>query len=226
MQSEKSRLNWLRAAVLGANDGIVSIAGLVVGVAGATQDVQAIAMAGIAGLLAGALSMAAGEYVSVSTQRDAERSYIRKERRMLKNDPEGALQELIGHYQERGLSKALATKVAKERTAHNALAAHLEIEFGLDEDDLTNPWHAAFASAISFTVGGLIPLAAILLPPVNLRVPVAFVSVMVALLIAGYISAKLSKANIGRAVRRVVVGGAFAMLVTYVIGHLFGVAVG
>lgn len=177
MQTEKSKLNWLRAAVLGANDGIVSIAGLVVGVAGATRDEHTIMITGIAGLVAGALSMAAGEYVSVSTQRDAERAYIRKERHDLKHDPDGELQELAEHYLSKGLSKPVAEKVAKELTAHDALAAHLESEFGLNEEDLTNPWHAAIASAISFTIGGLIPLVAILLPPTGARVPVTFVSV-------------------------------------------------
>lgn len=226
MQSEKSKLNWLRAAVLGANDGIVSIAGLVVGVAGATGDRHTIMITGIAGLVAGALSMAAGEYVSVSTQRDAERAYIRKEKHQLKSDPNGALKELEEHYVGKGLSAPVAAKVAKELTAHDALAAHLEVQFGLDEEDLTNPWHAAFASAISFTVGGLVPTIAILLPPESARVPVTFASVILALLLAGYTSAKLSDANIARAMRRVVVGGAFAMAVTYLIGHLFGVAVG
>lgn len=226
MQSEKSKLNWLRAAVLGGNDGIVSIAGLLVGVAGATTDEHTIMITGVAGLIAGALSMAAGEYVSVSTQRDAERAYIRKERHDLKTDPEGELQELTDHYIGKGLSKGVAAKVAKELTAHDALAAHLETEFGLDEEDLTNPWHAGFASAISFTVGGLVPTIAILLPPVNLRVPVTFVSVGLALMLAGYVSAKLSDASVPRAMRRVVLGGVFAMAVTYAIGHLFGVAIG
>lgn len=226
MKSEKAKLNWLRAAVLGANDGIVSIAGLVVGVAGATNDTQAIATAGIAGLVAGALSMAAGEYVSVSTQRDAEKAYIRREKRQIKNDPEGALQELVDHYLSKGLSKPVAVKVAQELTAKDALAAHLDTEFGLDQEDLTNPWHAAWASALSFTTGGLIPIVAILLPPVTWRVPLAFASVVAALLLAGYISARLGEANIRRAMSRVVVGGVFAMAVTYIIGHLFGVAVG
>lgn len=225
MQTEKSKLNWLRAAVLGANDGIVSIAGLVVGVAGATNDLQTITTAAIAGLVAGALSMAAGEYVSVSTQRDAERAYIRKEKHELKTDPEGELQELTDYYIGKGLSKAVAAKVAKELTAHDPLAAHLEAEFGLDEEDLTNPWHAALASAISFTVGGLVPTIAILLPPVSWRVPVTFVSVLFALLIAGYVSARLSNADTGHAMRRVAVGGLFAMTVTYAIGHIFGVTV-
>lgn len=224
--TERSKLNWLRAAMLGANDGIVSIAALVVGVAGATQDEKIILVTGVAGLVAGALSMAAGEYISVSTQRDAERSYIRREKRLLKNDPDGALQQLADHYEGKGISKSISMKVAKELTAHDALGAHLEVEFGLDEDDLTNPWHAALASAVSFSAGGLIPLIAILLPPVNIRVAITYVSVIIALALAGYVSAKLSDASVARAIRRVVIGGTFAMTVTYLIGHLFGVNIG
>lgn len=223
-QSHKAQLNWLRAGVLGGNDGIVSIAGLVVGVAGATRDLGVIATAGVAGIVAGALSMAAGEYISVSTQRDAERAYIKKEKTLLKKDPEGALSELTNAYIDRGLSKKTATIVAKELSKKNALAAHLEVEFGLEEDDLTNPWHAGIASAVSFTLGGLIPMAAILLPPESLRIPMAFAAVLPALAITGYVSAKLSNANIKHAIYRVVVGGTVAMLVTYGIGHLFGIS--
>lgn len=226
VQSEKSKFNWLRAGVLGANDGIVSIAALVIGVAGATRDVQAIATAGIAGLVAGALSMAAGEYVSVSAQRDAERAYIRKVRQRLGSDPEGELRELTDHYIDKGLSKKVAAQVAKELSERDALAAHLEAHFGLDEQDLINPWHAALASFVAFTIGGVVPLIAILMPPVGARVPVAFVSVILALLLVGYISAKLNDADTKRAMRRVVLGGAFAMAVTYVIGHAFGVVLG
>ena len=160
--TSKAKLNWLRAAVLGANDGIVSIAGLVVGVAGATNETSTIATAGVAGLVAGALSMAVGEYVSVSTQRDAERAYIAKEKQELADNPKEELQELADAYKDRGLSDKTALIVAKELTKKDALRAHLETEFGLDEEDLTNPWHAGIASAISFTFGGLIPVIAIL----------------------------------------------------------------
>jgi len=222
--SEKSKLNWLRAAVLGANDGIVSIAALVVGVAGATNDIKAISTAGVAGLLAGALSMAAGEYVSVSTQRDAERVYINKEKRELKEDPEGELEELTRYYQEKGLKRNTAKKVALELTEHDVVAAHLEAEFGLSENDLTNPWHAAIASAISFVSGGLIPIVAIIIPPANTRIVITFISVVVALVLSGYLSAKLSEANKVRAIRRVVIGGTFAMIITYGIGLIFGVS--
>jgi VIT1/CCC1 family predicted Fe2+/Mn2+ transporter len=223
-QSHRAKLNWLRAGVLGANDGIVSIAGLVVGVAGATTSNAIIATAGIAGLVAGALSMAVGEYISVSTQRDAEEAYIAKEKKDLKKDPEGALTELAEAYVARGLSVKTAEVVAKELSKKDALAAHLEVQFGLEEDDLTNPWHAAIASAVSFTLGGLIPIAAVLLPPHNLRVQVAFAAVVPALALTGYVSAKLSKANPQRAIVRVVLGGAVAMIVTYAIGTIFHIS--
>lgn len=223
--TSKSKLNWLRAAVLGANDGIVSIAGLVVGVAGATTDTNIIATAGIAGLVAGALSMAAGEYISVSTQRDAERAYIEKEKAELAKNPKEELKELASAYEAKGLSAKTAHIVATELTKKDVLRAHLEVEFGLDEDDLTNPWHAAFASAISFTLGGLIPLTAILATPSSVRVGITFVSVVVALAITGYVSAKMSGAPTTRATIRVIIGGAAAMLVTYGIGIIFGVSV-
>src|SRR5688572_17500148 len=139
-----NRLNWLRAGVLGANDGIVSTAGIVMGVAGATDDTGTIAIAGIAGLVAGALSMAAGEYVSVSTQRDSEEALLAKERRELADDPDDELAELAGLYVEKGLSERLALEVAQELTDHDALRAHAETELGIDPDDLTNPWQAAW----------------------------------------------------------------------------------
>lgn len=223
--TSKAKLNWLRAAVLGANDGIVSIAGLVVGVAGATSDRTAIATAGIAGLVAGALSMAAGEYISVSTQRDAERAYIDKEKVELKENPTEELQELAEAYIQKGLSSATAHKVAKELSEKDALKAHLEVEFGLDEEDLTNPWHAAYASAIAFTLGGLIPVLAILLTPAEAKVVITFVTVILALAITGYTSAKIGGAPTRPATLRVIIGGALAMIITYGIGVLFGVSV-
>ena len=224
-ETAKSKLNWLRAAVLGANDGIVSIAGLVVGVAGATTDFHTIAMAGIAGLIAGALSMAAGEYISVSTQRDTERAFIEKEKIALQDNPDEELRELAQTYEAKGLSAATAQKVAKELTTNDVLRAHLEAEFGLDEDDLTNPWHAAYASAISFTIGGLVPISAILLTPESIRVLVTFAAVVLALAATGYMSAKIGGAPIQRAIIRVICGGVAAMAITYAIGVLFGVSV-
>lgn len=219
-----SRLNWLRAGVLGANDGIVSVAGLVVGVAAATTDRGPILTAGLAGLAAGAVSMALGEYVSVSTQRDTERALLAKERVELSTIPEAELDELASLYEDKGLSPATARKVAEELTAHDAFAAHAEAELGIDPDELTNPWQAAIASAISFTVGAILPMLAILLPPASARIPVTFVAMLAALAITGSLSARLGGAGRPRAVLRVVTGGALAMAVTYGIGQLLGVA--
>jgi vacuolar iron transporter family protein len=220
-QAINSKLNWIRAAVLGANDGIVSVAGLVVGVAGATTNKGAIFTAGIAGLVAGALSMAAGEYVSVSSQRDAEKALIEKEKYELANNPEKELKELAQIYQSKGLTEATSIKVAKELTDHDPIKAHLDAELGMREDDLTSPTQAAVASAISFTLGATTPLVAILVPPPSLRVPVAFVAVVIALIATGYASATLGQASRRRATIRVVFGGIIAMIVTYSIGSLF-----
>ena len=220
------RLNWLRAGVLGANDGIVSTAGLVVGVAGATAATGPILTAGIAGLVAGAVSMALGEYVSVSSQRDTERALLEKERGELAAFPEQEFEELTGLYRAKGLSEATARQVARELTDNDAFAAHADAELHLDPDELTNPWQAAGASAVAFTTGSVLPLAAILLPPPGARVPVTFVVVVVALAATGYLSAWLGGARPGRAVLRLVLGGAVAMAVTYGIGALVGTAVG
>ncbi|GAA1760926.1 VIT1/CCC1 transporter family protein [Nostocoides vanveenii] len=219
------RLNWLRAGVLGANDGIVSTAGLVIGVAAATNNRAAIFTAGLAGLAAGAMSMAVGEYVSVSTQRDSERAMVAKERLELAQLPHTELLELAEIYEGKGLPPRLALDVAKALTEHDALAAHAEAELRIDPDDLTNPWHAAIASMISFTMGALLPLLAILNPATGWRIPGTVVVVLVALALTGYISARLGGAAIGRAVLRVVLGGILAMAVTYGIGRLFGTAV-
>jgi VIT1/CCC1 family predicted Fe2+/Mn2+ transporter len=221
-----TKLNWLRAGVLGANDGIVSVAGIVVGVAAATAERGPILTAGVAGLAAGALSMALGEYVSVSTQRDTERALLEKERRELIEEPEAELQELIGIYRGKGLSPETARMVAEELTAHDAFAAHVDVELGIDPDELTNPWHAAISSAIAFTVGAMLPLLTILLLSPAIRVPVTFAAVLVALAVTGWLSARLGGANAMLATRRVVIGGAIAMAVTYAIGHLVGGVVG
>lgn len=216
------RLNWLRAAVLGANDGVVSVAGIVMGVAGATSQTHTIFVGGLAGLVAGALSMAAGEYVSVSTQRDTEQALLAKERRELEEEPEEELAELAGIYQGKGLSPELAIQVARELTAHDAFAAHAEAELGIDPDDLTNPWQAAFASMCSFTVGALLPLLTITLIPESARILSTVVAVVLALILTGWLSATAGEANRLRAVLRNVAGGLLAMLVTYVIGDLVG----
>ncbi|MGW5109677.1 VIT1/CCC1 transporter family protein [Nocardia sp. NPDC004123] len=219
-----ARLNWLRAGVLGANDGIVSTAGLVVGVAAASTDSSAILTAGVAGLAAGAISMAVGEYVSVSTQRDSERALLSKEKRELAEEPEYELAELTQIYRAKGLSAETARRVAQELTAHDAFAAHAEAELGLDPHELTNPWQAALSSAVSFTIGAILPILAILLPPTTWRIPVCFAAVLVALALTGSVSARLGGSNPRRAVLRVVIGGALAMAVTYGIGQLAGVS--
>lgn len=219
------RLNWLRAAVLGANDGIVSVAGIVVGVAGATSERGPIFTAGLAGLVAGAVSMALGEYVSVSSQRDSESATLAREERELAATPEEEERELAAIYQAKGLSEQTARQVAAELTAHDALAAHIDAELHLDPDDLANPLEAAGASAASFLAGALLPLLAILLPPPAWRVPVTFVSVLVALGLAGLLSARLGGSSPRLAVLRVVLGGAAGLALTYAIGNLFGTAV-
>ncbi|OGH10753.1 MAG: hypothetical protein A3B38_03545 [Candidatus Levybacteria bacterium RIFCSPLOWO2_01_FULL_36_13] len=224
IQSHESKLNWLRAAVLGANDGIVSIAGLVVGVAGATQSSVVILTAGIAGIIAGAISMAAGEYVSVSSSKDTEKALLVKERFELEHYPKEEMEELKNIYKHKGLSENTAAQVAKELTEKDPMAAHFDAELRIDPDNLINPWHAAIASAASFFLGSMIPLFAIALPPQELRVQVAFVSVIFALFLTGTLSAKIGGASITRAVLRVVTGGILAMAVTYAIGRAFGVS--
>jgi VIT1/CCC1 family predicted Fe2+/Mn2+ transporter len=219
-----TRLNWLRAAVLGANDGVVSTAGLVVGVAGATGSRAALLTAGLAGLLAGSLSMAAGEYVSVSTQRDSEKAALAKEERELETEPAAELAELAEILEERGLTSELALEVAEQYTARDALRAHARIELGIDPDELTNPWHAAGASFLAFTTGALLPLLAIVLPSVTLRVPVTVASVLIALAFAGWGSARLGAAPVRPAILRNMGGGALAMAVTYAAGTLLGAA--
>ncbi|MFI6340033.1 VIT family protein [Streptomyces sp. NPDC050535] len=217
-----SRLNWLRAAVLGANDGIVSTAGIVVGVAGATSDRSALFTAGLAGLLAGSMSMAAGEYVSVSTQLDSEKAALAMEKRELRDRPEAELEELTELLRERGLTRKVAREAAEQLTERDALRAHARVELGIDPDDLTNPWHAAWASFLSFTVGALLPLLAIVLPPSDWRLLVTVVSVLAALVVTGWVSAGLGAADVRRALLRNVGGGAVAMAVTYAAGALLG----
>lgn len=221
---DNQKLNWLRAAVLGANDGIVSVAALVVGVAGATESTGFILTAGIAGTISGALSMAAGEYVSVSTQRDTERALIEKERRELAENPEGEEQELAKIYETKGLSPATAEIVARELTAHDAFAAHAEAELRIDPHNLANPWYAAFASGLSFVAGAILPVLAISLPPSGVRIPITFAAVVFALMLTGASSAYAGGASKRRATIRVVFGGVVAMLVTFAIGTIFGVA--
>ncbi|WP_197503883.1 MULTISPECIES: VIT family protein [unclassified Mycobacterium] len=223
--SVSSKLNWLRAGVLGANDGIVSTAGIVVGVAAATVERAPVLTAGTAGLVAGAVSMALGEYVSVSTQRDTEKALLHKERQELRDDPAAELDELAALYEAKGLNAATARTVAEELTDHNPLLAHAEVELGINPEELTNPWQAASSSALSFAVGALLPLVAILAPPATWRIPVTVAAVLAALVLTGAVSAGLGGAPKSRAVLRNVIGGGLALSITYVIGHLVGAAI-
>lgn len=216
------RLNWLRAGVLGANDGIVSVAAIVVGVAGVTTATAPILTAGLAGLVGGAISMALGEYVSVSSQRDSERDLIAKERRELREMPAEELDELTEIYRGKGLTPETARAVAIELTRHDALGAHLTAELNIDPDDVVNPWHAALASAASFTIGALLPMLAILLPPEAWRVPVTFVAVLAALALTGAVSASIGGGSRLRASLRMVIGGGLALAATYGLGTWLG----
>ncbi|WP_165064126.1 VIT1/CCC1 transporter family protein [Marisediminicola senii] len=218
------KLNWLRAGVLGANDGIVSVAAIVVGVAGATTASAPILTAGLAGLVGGAISMALGEYVSVSSQSDSQRALIEKERRELLEQPEEELAELADMYEGKGLSPATAKQVALELTERDALAAHLEVELHITETEVASPWHAAIASAIAFVIGAVLPLAAILLPPENARIPVTFVVVLLALAGTGLTSARIGGNPAVRPTLRIVIGGALALAATFAIGTALGVS--
>ncbi|GHD77630.1 VIT1/CCC1 family predicted Fe2+/Mn2+ transporter [Salinibacterium amurskyense] len=216
------RLNWLRAGVLGANDGIVSVAAIVVGVAGATSAIAPLITAGVAGLVGGAISMALGEYVSVSSQSDSQRALIEKERRELAEMPEEELAELAAIYEAKGISAATAQQVAEELTQHDALAAHLEAELGITEHDVVSAWQAAGASALAFTVGGVLPLAAILIAPEPIRVLATFIAVLTALVITGALSARVGGNSWVRPTLRIVIGGALALITTFLIGTLLG----
>jgi VIT1/CCC1 family predicted Fe2+/Mn2+ transporter len=218
------RLNWLRAGVLGANDGIVSVAAIVVGVAGATTRLGPVLTAGAAGLVGGAVSMALGEYVSVSSQRDSEHALIEKERRELEEFPHEELAELTGIYEARGLSPETARRVAEELTANDALGAHRAAELNLDPNDIVSPWRAAGASALAFFLGGLVPVLAVLLAPTAWRVPVTVVTVLPALAVTGAAGAYLGQSALLRPTLRVVLGGSLALAATFAIGRLLGTA--
>ena len=219
------RSNWLRAAVLGANDGILSTASLVLGVAASGASGAAIVTAGIAGLVAGALSMAAGEYVSVSSQRDAEQADLRLEERELARDPPGELRELAGIYERRGLPPALAGEVAAALSRRGALAAHARDELGLDEQRLARPFQAAWTSALSFAAGAALPLVAVAVTPAAARVGATVVVTLIALALLGDLGARLGGAPRRAATVRVVAWGAVAMAVTAGIGALVGTVV-
>jgi VIT1/CCC1 family predicted Fe2+/Mn2+ transporter len=216
------RSNWLRAAVLGANDGILSTSSLVLGVAASGASRAAIITAGIAGLVAGAGSMAAGEYVSVSSQRDAEEADIQLEERELRADPEGEVRELAGIYERRGLSPALAGEVAQALTRHGALEAHTRDELGLEDERMARPLQAAWASALSFATGAALPLIVVAVAPASIREAAAVVVTLIALAVLGDLGARLGGAPRRPATIRVVTWGAVAMAVTAAIGALVG----
>jgi vacuolar iron transporter family protein len=216
------RAGWLRAAVLGANDGIVSTASLLVGVAAANSSRGAVITAGFAALVAGAMSMAVGEYVSVSSQRDTERADLAKETRELATDPEGELAELTGIYVNRGLSRATAATVAAELTAHDALGAHTRDELGLTETLRARPLQAATYSAISFLAGAILPLVAVLVAPSGARIAAVSVTALICLAGSGALGAVLGGATVWRGALRVTIGGGLAMAATALIGLAVG----
>lgn len=217
-----ARLNWLRAGVLGANDGIVSVAAVVVGVAGATTAQGPILAAGLAAAIGGALSMALGEYVSVSSASDSQKALIAKERWELETFPDEEFAELVGIYESKGLSNATANQVVLELTELDPLKAHLEAELNLSEDEVVSPWHAALVSAAAFTIGAALPFLTAVLLPSSLKIPVTFVAVMVALAITGAAGAWLGGAKTLRPVLRVLIGGAAALAITFAIGSWLG----
>lgn len=220
------RLNRLRAGVLGANDGIVSVAGLAVGVAGATTDTRWLLVAGLASLVAGALSMAMGEYVSVSTQRDTERALIARTRRDLDAQPEVEHRALVSALEDTGIPSDVVEPVARSMERHDALEAHTRFRHGVEDDAVASPLGAALASLVSFTLGGVVPLAAILLTPPALRLPATLAAVVLALAALGVVSARLGEADARRATVRTIIGGVLALLVTYGLGSALGVAIG
>lgn len=219
------KLNWLRAGVLGANDGIVSTAGIVMGVAGATTENGPILVAGIASLVAGSISMAGGEYASVSAQKDSEMAAIERERKELELYPEQQLMELANYYQHRGISEDLAMKVARELTAKDAIKAHAEAELGISSEQHVSPRAAAFASFVAFALGSVLPIVAIAGPWVQVRELTTVVAVVIALAVTGYVGAKIGGAKPGKAVIRNVAVSLLTMGIAYAIGSALGVAV-
>jgi VIT1/CCC1 family predicted Fe2+/Mn2+ transporter len=219
------RSNWLRAAVLGANDGIISISSLAIGVAAASANREPIMLATLAGLVAGALSMAAGEYVSVSSQTDTEKADIEREKEELSAMPEEELNILAQIYERRGLQKETAMQVAKEMTAFDALGTHIRDELGINEISSAKPIQAALASGASFTIGGILPLMVILFAPVKTMEYWLYSSTILFLIILGVIAAKTGGSNIYKAVLRIAIWGTIAMGLSALVGYLFGVRV-
>lgn len=220
------RVGWLRAAVLGSNDAILSTASIMIGVAASSASKRTILVAGVAGLVAGAMSMAVGEYVSVSSQRDAERADIKLENSELKGQPAAELNELAMIYVKRGLDKDFAMKVAEQLTAHDSLGAHMRDELGIDQTSLPQPMQAAWISAVSFAIFAGVPIIALFASPSAWRIPMIASISLICLAALGAFGARLGGAPLGRAVLRVSLGGMLAMTVTAVIGKILGVSVG
>jgi len=221
--SMAARLNWLRAGVLGANDGIMSTSGLILGVAAAPGVSSAtIVVAGVAAVVAGSISMAGGEYTSVSAQKDSEKAALVVERKELADDPEGELRELALFYEQKGISPDLAIKVAEELTAKDALKAHAEAELGIDSDHHVSPIQAALSSFVAFAVGGMLPLLAVVGPWVDFRIQATVASVVLALILTGYVGAKVGGAKPAAGIVRNLLVSLLTMGVTYAIGHLVG----
>jgi vacuolar iron transporter family protein len=219
------RSNWLRASVLGANDGIISISSLAIGVAAASATRESIVLATVAGLVAGALSMAAGEYVSVSSQTDTEQADIEREKRELKEMPEEELNILAQIYEKRGLKKETALQVAIELTEKDALATHIRDELGINEISQANPIQAALASGVFFTVGGILPLLVVLFAPVKGMEYWLYGFTIISLIILGITSAKTGGSSIKKAILRITIWGTIAMILSALVGYLFGVNV-
>jgi vacuolar iron transporter family protein len=220
------RSNWLRAAVLGANDGILSTGSLAIGIAAATNFREPIVLATVAGLVAGALSMAAGEYVSVSSQTDVEKADILREKQELKEMPDIELERLAEIYEKRGLKKETALTVAKELTEHDALGAHMKDELGLNEINQAKPIQAALASGTSFTIGGVLPLLVTLFLPVKNMEYYLYVFAIIFLIILGALAAKTGGSSIKKAIIRITFWGTAAMGLTALVGYIFGVSLG
>ncbi|MCF4101918.1 VIT family protein [Gillisia sp. M10.2A] len=229
MEAEKHyviRSNWLRAAILGANDGILSTASIIIGVAAASNSRDPIVLAGLAGLVAGALSMAAGEYVSVSSQADLESSDLEREKLELQEMPEAELQELAEIYEKRGLDKELALNVAKQLTAHNALEAHARDELGINEITQAKPLEAALASGAAFVFGGALPLLVAMFAAVKPMVYLQYFFALLFLIVLGVVAARTGGSSIKKGIIRITFWGTVAMGITALIGYLFGVSMG
>ena len=225
LETHKSgRTNWLRAAVLGSNDAIVSVSSLMIGVGAAEASKKTVLVAGVAGLVAGAMSMAVGEFVSVSAQRDSEQADIAREKEELATSPEAELQELAGIYRHHGLDKDLAMKVAKQLSTHDQLGAHLRDELGIDARRRARPLQAAWISGVSFAAFALLPILGLLAAPASLRLVAIAVVTLVSLGALGLLGGRLGGASVSRAALRVTLGGALAMAITAGIGRLLGIA--